>query len=145
MKSCAYKNVILTVVPLLVSLCESYSTLHRKDHLNPQEKLSAENLVKSDNTYAASVLTYSFGVNQNPTDPQKIRTCTWSQRTKNRLHQTAAAVRVPLPRKYEGRGLRDISTLQNRQIFNMRNYMQERPQTSGIYKQAVKPLTSSHS
>jgi hypothetical protein len=108
--------------------------------------LSGENLVKLNNTYAASVLTYSFGVNKwNPTDPQKIQTCTWSLLTKYSLHHTAAVVRVSLPRKYGGRGLRNISALHNRQIFNMHNYTQERPQTSGIHNQRVKPLTSSQS
>jgi hypothetical protein len=53
MKNCTYKNVILTLVHLLVLLCESYSNLHRKAHLNPQEKLSGENLVKSSNISAA--------------------------------------------------------------------------------------------
>jgi hypothetical protein len=112
---------------------ELITIYNRKLTLILKIRLSGKNLVKAINIYAVSVLTYCFGViNWIPTDREKIQTCTRSLLTVYRFHHTYAIERVKLPRRSRGRGLIDISALQNN--HNMRNYMQKnRTETSGIH------------
>jgi hypothetical protein len=50
-------------------------------------------------------------------------------------HPTFAVERVTLPRKYVGRGLKDISALHNKPVFNLHNFMRKKKaQTSGIHR-----------
>jgi len=81
-------------------------------------------------------LTYSFGIiNWTSTDLEKIQACTRSFLTKYHFHHPTFAVeRVTLPKKYVGRGLKDISAPHNKPVFNLHNFMKKKTQTSGIHR-----------
>ena len=89
-----------------------------KTHLN------AKNLITAINTWAVSVLTYTFGiVNWSQTDLDTMNRKTRTLMTKFRKHHAKGCVdRLYLPRSEGGRGLLDISNLCHSQITTLKNY-----------------------
>jgi hypothetical protein len=87
-------------------------------------KLSGKHTIKAINTYAISLLTYSFGtIKWTQTELHTIQTKINKSLTKFHTHHPKSATeRLQLPRKQEGRGLIDTTNLHNKQINNLRQY-----------------------
>ncbi|XP_015188575.1 PREDICTED: uncharacterized protein LOC107072832 [Polistes dominula] len=87
-------------------------------------KLNSKNLVKAINTYAITVLTYSFGIiNWSNTDLGDTNRITRTHLTKSlKLHPKSCVDKLTISREEGGRRITDIKALHNRQIKNLRKY-----------------------
>ena len=76
-----------------------------------------KNKIKTINTYATPVLTFSFGiVKWTPADLENLQTKMRTLLTRYRFHHPRAAKeRLTLPRQMGGRGLIDITRLHDKQ------------------------------
>lgn len=81
-------------------------------------------MVKAVNTYAISVLCYSFGVvNWTITDLDRLDRTLRTTLTKHRMHHPRSSIeRITIPRKSGGRGFVDIKRACMMQIEQMRTY-----------------------
>lgn len=89
-----------------------------------KSKLNSKNLFKAINTFAISLLTYSFGIIKwTKTDIDKIHQATNKQLTIHRKHHpNACKERMVIRREDGGRGLIDIHLLHARQIKTLRSF-----------------------
>lgn len=94
----------------LNALCKSY--------------LNSRNLFTAINTFAIPVLTYSFGIiHWSHTETEKLNRMTRTTLTKHRkLHPNSCTERLYLSRKEGGRGLSDITAINEKQINSLRNF-----------------------
>ncbi|XP_050549514.1 uncharacterized protein LOC126910674 [Spodoptera frugiperda] len=101
-----------------------------------RSQLTSRNLIKSINTFAIPVLTYSFGIiNWSKADLTKLQRLINTSLTKNRKHHPRSCVqRITLPRDEGGRGLIDVQNLHNQQIINLRNFFMHKSQNSTLHK-----------
>lgn len=102
-------------------------------------KLSARNMSTAINTYATSVLTYSFGVLRwTDTDLDKIDIQTRTMFTRHRAHHPRSAIeRFHLPRREGGRGVPSARIRHYAQVQNLREYFLERAQGSRLHRAIV--------
>lgn len=102
-------------------------------------ELSARNTTKAVNSYATSVLTYSFGVlTWTDTELKELDILTRKEFRRQRGHHPHSAVeRFHLPRKYGGRGIPSAVTRHYQQVINLRKYFYEKGQTSPIHQAAI--------
>jgi hypothetical protein len=90
--------------------------------------LNSKYIIKAINTYAISILTYSFGVIQwTHTELQALDRLVRTKATKHKIHHPRSAMeRLYLPRVKGGRGLINISNLHYSQIDLLREYFREK-------------------
>lgn len=102
-----------------------------------RSKLSAKNLFKAINTYAIPILTYSFGIIKwSDTELEELNRLNRTQLTKHRKHHPKACLqRMTISRKDGGRGLTDIKTLHDNQIFNLEKFFANK--TSNLHKAII--------
>lgn len=107
-------------------------------------ELSGRNKVKAINTYAASVLTYSFGVIKwSDTELEELNRLTRTTCNKYRIHHIHAATeRFTLKRKEGGRGFMDLKNMNYKQIHTLREYFREKAVTSPLHRSIVNLTTS---
>jgi len=91
-------------------------------------KLNEKNMIKSINTYATPVLTFSFGiVKWTPTDSDTPQTKIRRLLTRYRFHHPRAGKeRLTLPRQMDGRRLIDITRLRDKQVKLLQTYFLNR-------------------
>ena len=108
----------------------------KKINLVCKSGLHGKNLMKAINTFAISVLKYSFGfVKWSETDTEELQRNTRTILTKHRYHHPKVAIkRTMVPRREGGGGIMDISSLRDRQIMNMRKYFLNKKQESKLMK-----------
>lgn len=96
-------------------------------------------MVKAINTFAVSMLTYSFGVIKWNTDElESLRVGINKTLTRNRMHHPHAAVeRMTLPRSEGGRGLLDLHVLHQGQVNNLREYFFRKAASSALHRSVV--------
>jgi hypothetical protein len=87
-------------------------------------KLRGKHIIKAINTYAISLLAYSFGtIKWTQTELHDIQTKINKSLAKFHIHHPKSATeRLTLPRKLGERGLIDITNLHNKQINKLRQY-----------------------
>lgn len=97
--------------------------------------LSSKNLIKAINTYAISILTYSFGIiTWSQTELDTLQRTINTSMTKFRKHHPKSCVqRLVLSRDEGGRGLIDIKNLHNRQITTLRTFFHKKAETLSLY------------
>lgn len=97
--------------------------------------LNSKNLVKTINTLAIPVLTYSFGiVKWTDTDLENLERKIRVELTRQRKHHpTASTLRINLPRSEGGRGIIHVKNLHNSQIKLLRKYFHEKQQVSPLH------------
>lgn len=102
-------------------------------------ELNSGNTTKAINTYATSVLTYSFGVIKwTDTELEELDTKTRKEFRKARGHHPQSAIeRFHLPRNQGGRGIPNIYRRHYSQIGNLREYFLEKYETSNIHREIV--------
>lgn len=102
-------------------------------------QLNSRNTVKSINTYAIPILTYSFGIiTWSKSDLKALQRTINTTMTKFRKHHPRSCFqRLTLPRKEGGRGLIDIVNLHNSQITNLRHYFFNKMEQSSLHKSIV--------
>lgn len=101
-----------------------------------KSQLNSRNLIKAINTYAISILTYSFGIiSWSQTDLCNLQRIINTSMTKNRKHHPRSCLqRLTLPRDEGGRGIIDIVNLHNKQITTLRNYFHSRAEHSILHR-----------
>ncbi|XP_045492418.1 uncharacterized protein LOC123691877 [Colias croceus] len=99
-------------------------------------QLSGKALIKSINTYAIPILTYSFGIIKwSKTNIETIERNTRTILTKyNNLHPKSAIERLTIKREHGGRGLIDIRHLWKKQISKLKIFFQSKSRTSSIHQ-----------
>ena len=87
-------------------------------------QLNSKNTFKAINTYAVPILTYSFGIIKwTDTNLDELNRITRTTLTKYRKHHPKACLeRLYLPRDSGGRGLVDLKSLHNKQIYSLNRY-----------------------
>lgn len=101
-----------------------------------RSQLNARNTVKSINTYAIPLLTYSFGIIKwTQTELNKMqRKINKALTTYRKHHPRSCSQRLTLPRNEGGRGIVDIVNLHNSQISTLRNYFYEQAEHIDLHK-----------
>lgn len=101
-----------------------------------KSKLSAVNMMKAVNTYAAPILSYSFGLLKwTQTDLENLNRTTRTEFTKQRAHHPRSSVeRFHLPREKGGRGIVDFRRLHQKIVQGMRDYFLTKAETSSTYR-----------
>jgi hypothetical protein len=99
-------------------------------------QLNGKNIIKAINTHAIPLLLYSFGVIKwAQTYLANIQTKINTLLTKlHTYHPKSATERLTLPRKGGGRGLINITNLQNKHINNPRQYFHSKSEISQLHK-----------
>ncbi|KAL1493695.1 hypothetical protein ABEB36_009390 [Hypothenemus hampei] len=108
----------------------------RRIRLLTKTKLNSKNLFKAINTFAVSVLGYSFGIIKwSNTDianlERKVRTLLTRE---HKHHPRSAVERTTVPRRLGGRGLTDIAKQQDQQIRNLRRYFHMKANISELHR-----------
>lgn len=103
-------------------------------------ELSAGHTAKAVNTYATSVLAYTFGVIKwTRTELEDINTKTRKEFRKYRAHHPHSSIeRFHIPRGQGGRGIPDVVERNESQIENLRQYFQHKAQSSHLYTEINK-------
>ncbi|CAH2107788.1 unnamed protein product [Euphydryas editha] len=116
-------------------------TIEFKKRINAlcKTQLTGKHLIKSLNTYAIPILTYSFGIIKwTKTDIEQIERTIRTTLTKhNNLHPKSAIERLTIKREYGGRGLIDLNHLCQKQVRNLKAFFHLKSQTSEIHKAIV--------
>jgi hypothetical protein len=104
-----------------------------------KSKLNGNNLIKAVNTYAAPLLTYSFGIIKwSKTNLQNINIQTRVLFTKFCKHHPKSAIeRFTLPRENGGRGFSNLEILQHNQIASLKNYFLNRARDNTFFNALV--------
>lgn len=99
-------------------------------------RLNIRNIVKSINTYAIPVLTYSFGtITWTNTDLDRLERIIRTEMTRHCMHhKNASALRLTLPKNEGGLGILDIHKVHNTQIKNLRSYFHSRINESRLHE-----------
>ena len=101
-----------------------------------KSSLNGRNTIKSINTYAIPVLTYSFGIiNWTQTELQNLQRLIRTTMTKYKMHHPKSCVeRMTMPRKMGGRGVIDITEQHQKQITLLRQYFFDKGIQSELHK-----------
>jgi hypothetical protein len=117
----------------------------REEYLNRKKsilktKLNGKNKIKATNTYAAPVLTFSFGiVKWTPTELENLQTKTKTLLTRYRFHHPRAATgKLTLPRQMGGRRLTDVTRLHDKQVKLLQTYFLNKQVKSPLHAAVVK-------
>ncbi|CAG4948141.1 unnamed protein product [Colias eurytheme] len=104
-----------------------------------KRKLNAKNLIKSINTYAIPVLTYSFGlIKWSKTDIRRLEIKTRAILSKYNYHHPKSAIeRLTVNREKGGRGLIDLNRLWQSQIENIRDFFYKKAETSKLHAATI--------
>jgi hypothetical protein len=102
-------------------------------------KLNGKNTIKTINTYAIPVLTFSFGiVKWTPTDLDNLQVRTRALLTRHRIQRPRAAKeRLTLPWHIGGRGMADITRLHDKQVKLLQTYFLNKQTSSPLRAAAV--------
>jgi len=105
-----------------------------------KSKLNGKNKIKAINTYTKPVLTFRFGiVKWTPTDLENLQAKMRTLLTRYRFHHPRAAKeRLTVPRQMGGRGLIDITRLQDKQVKLLQTYFLNKQVTSSLHAAVVK-------
>lgn len=100
-----------------------------------KSNITGKNTVRAINTFAISVLIYSFGiVNWSDTDLHNLQRKIRTTMTKHKFHHPISCVeRTTIPRKNGGKGLLDIRMLYYNQIKSLRNYFHTKSLESPLH------------
>ena len=103
-------------------------------------KLNGKNKMKTINTYATPVLIYSSGiVKWSPTDLENLQTKMRTLLTRYIFHHPRAAKeRLTLRRQLVGRGMADITRLQDKQVKFLQTYFLNKQASSSLHAAVVK-------
>lgn len=99
-------------------------------------QLNGKNKITAINTYAISLLTYSFGILRwTDTELEALNRTVRTMATKYRFHHPKSATeRFHLPRKYGGRGVQNIKQLHWTQVQNLKMYFTQRTENNNLYQ-----------
>lgn len=102
-------------------------------------QLNSKNIVKAVNTYAVTILTYSFGIIKwSKSELQALQRLINTTMSKHRKHHPKSCLqRLTLPRNDGGRGFMDVINLHNKQIQNLRYYFHCKAEQSNLHKAIV--------
>lgn len=105
-----------------------------------KSELSGRNTAFAVNTYATSLLTYSFGIlNWTETELNALDIATRQEFRKCRAHHPRSSIhRFHLPRAEGGRGIPSVTRRHHQQIENLRKYFLEKAEHSKMHQEIVK-------
>ncbi|XP_075157641.1 uncharacterized protein LOC142230907 [Haematobia irritans] len=102
-------------------------------------KLNGKNLIKAINTYAVTLLTYTFGILSWSNAELKAidRTIRTTLTINKHYHPKSAIERINIPRKLGGKGILNVQNLHDRQIQTLVKYFHTKANTSTLYRTII--------